>query len=375
MFRRNLVVFQFSISTILIIGMIVVYSQLSYIQTRSIGFDRENVVIISAGSSQIEGGYETLRNKLLNNSRIVNVASSADLPGDEYFSNGNVYSKENMENNASMTYMFCDFNFIDTYKMQIIAGRNFSKDFSTDTAGTIIMNEAAVKRLGWTPEDAVGKKLMRGGPLVEYRVAGVVKDYNFRSLREEIEPMIMILAPGYISRISVRILPGNLLETIDNIEQKWHEIFPAEQFEYGFMDERIDQLYQNEKKMQSLLLAFSALSILVACLGLFGLAAYNAEEKKKEIGIRKTLGASISSILQMLTKEYFKWILISIIISWPVSYYLMHKWLQNYAYRIDLGWLPFIISAGFSFLIALITVSIQVLKAAMTNPVDALKYE
>jgi putative ABC transport system permease protein len=229
--------------------------------------------------------------------------------------------------------------------------------------------------MGWAPEEAVGKVLKRGAPLIEYDIIGVVKDYNFRSLREEIEPMIMILAPDYISRISLRMLPGEISETLDYIESKWKEIFPGEQFEYGFMDARMDRLYQNEKNMQSLLIAFSVLSILVACLGLLGLAAYSAEEKTREIGIRKTLGASISSILRLLTKEYLKWVVISIVISWPLAYYLMDSWLQNFAFRIQLGWIPFLVSAGFSLLIALATVSIQVIRAATANPVEALKYE
>jgi putative ABC transport system permease protein len=271
--------------------------------------------------------------------------------------------------------MFCDYDYIDTYKMKIASGRNFRREMSTDTAGTMVLNEAAVKRFGWSAEEAVGKILKRGAPLAEYAVVGVVEDYNFRSLREEIEPMILILAPGYMSRISVRIQQGNLLETIDVIEQKWEQIYPGEQFEYSFMDERINRLYTNERNMQNLLITFSVLSVLVACLGLFGLAAYTAEEKTKEIGIRKTLGASVSSILNLLTKDYLKWILISTVIAWPLAYYLMENWLQNFAYHIKIGLLPFIASAGFAIMISLVTVSVQVIKAANTNPVESLRDE
>jgi len=214
-----------------------------------------------------------------------------------------------------------------------------------------------------------------GDPYRETSIIGVVKDFNFKSLREEIEPMTMVLAPQYITAISLKIEPGEIITTLDLIKKKWQNIFPGEFYTQMFLEDQIEQLYDNEKKMQSILMVFSSLSILVACLGLFGLAAYTVEDKTKEIGIRKTLGASIPRILVLLTKEFVKWVTISIFIAFPISYYLMDNWLQNFAYHINLGLAPFILAAIVSLMISIITVSIQVVKAALKNPIDTLRYE
>jgi putative ABC transport system permease protein len=374
-FQRNVVIIQFFMSITLIVCMSIVYNQMEYIQNKSIGFEKDNVVIIPARSGSVKQGYNSFRNKILSNNKIISVAASGDLPGDDIYSNGSVFNREESDENINMIFMTCDYDLIDAYKMEMISGRTFSREFSTDTSGTLIINEAAARRIGWTPQEAVGKKLSYGNQLSETEIVGVVKNFNFRSLRQEVEPMMFMLSPNNISAISVRLLPGETRATIDFLKQNWEETFPGVQFEHSFMDNRINQLYENEKNMQSLLIAFSSLSILVACLGLFGLAAFTAEEKTKEIGIRKTLGASIPTILMLLGKKYVKWVLISTIIAWPFSYYLMNSWLQNFAYHIKLGWLPFITAAGFSLLIAIVTVSFQVVKAARANPIDSLKYE
>jgi len=374
-FRRTMVILQFCISIILIVGMFTVYMQMRYIQNSGLGFDEENMVILPVRSTQVVEGYESFRNELLTYGNIKSVAASADLPGDPLFSNSSVFNREVSDDNINMIFMYCGYDFIDTYNMEIIAGRNFSRFVSSDTAGTLILNESAVRRIGWSPEEAIGKKLGSGDPYRETSIIGVVKDFNFKSLREEIEPMTMVLAPQYITAISLKIEPGEIITTLDLIKKKWQNIFPGEFYTQMFLEDQIEQLYDNEKKMQSILMVFSSLSILVACLGLFGLAAYTVEDKTKEIGIRKTLGASIPRILVLLTKEFVKWVTISIFIAFPISYYLMDNWLQNFAYHINLGLAPFILAAIVSLMISIITVSIQVVKAALKNPIDTLRYE
>jgi putative ABC transport system permease protein len=374
-FRKTMVIFQFSISIILIVGLLTVYTQMEYIQNKGLGFEKENIVNIPVRSANVREGYESFRNELLTHSKITDVAASADLPGDPLFSNGGVFNRQVSDENINMILIQCDYDYVNTLNMEIIAGRNFSRDISTDTAGTFIINEAAARRIGWNPEEAVGKVLGSGISVGETNVVGVVKNFNIKSLREGIEPIIIVLAPNNISTISVRILPENLSSTLDFIRLKWEYMFPDELYGASFLEDQIEQLYDNENKTQSILIVFSLLSVLIACLGLLGLATYTAEEKRKEIGIRKTLGASTLNVLILLIKEFFIWVAISILVAWPISYFLMYSWLQNFAYHIKLGWTPFVLAASFSLLVTLITVSLQVIKAAIVNPVESLKYE
>lgn len=373
-FRRNMVMFQFIISVSLLISMWIVYQQMNFINTKSVGFQKENIVTFPARSSTVSNNFESFRAKLLSNSSIISVCGSADLPGDPIFGNGSLYDSENQEIHFSSVFMSCDYDFITTYKIPLIAGRNFSRDFSTDTTGTIILNETAVKKLGITPDQAIGKILTRGDRN-SMRIIGVIKDFNFQSLLFKIEPMAFFLVPNYISAISVRIAPGNIIETVDFIRNTWKSSFPGEQFDYGFLDQRLEQLYQSEQKTQSILIVFTIMSFLIACLGLFGLATFMAEERTKEIGIRKTLGASVSNIFRVLTKDYILWISISTVVAWPFSYYLMNRWLEDFAYRININIWIFILSSLVTVIISLLTVSYQSIKAATANPVESLKYE
>ncbi|MGD8779724.1 MAG: ABC transporter permease [Ignavibacteria bacterium] len=375
LFRRNMVVFQFTISISLLAGMYVMYSQMRYIQTKPMGFKKENIIIFPARSSKVPQNFEVFKSRILSNSsNIISATGSGDLPGDRIFGNGNLYYKNEIENHISSVFMSCDYDFISTYKIPVIAGRNFSKEFSTDTAGAIILNETAARKFGLTPEKAIGKVLTRGHN-INLTIAGVIEDFNFQSLMYNIEPMAFLLEPNYITAISVRVAPGNITETINSVKKIWEKTFQGELFEYSFLDKRIEQLYESEQKAQSIIIVFTAMSIIVACLGLFGLAAYTAEEKTREIGIRKTLGATVPSIFYSLTKDYIKWIVISTLIACPVSFYLMNGWLENFAYRITLNFLPFIFSAVAAILISLTTVSYQSIKAALANPIDCIRAE
>ncbi len=373
-FRRNMVIIQFSISIMLIVGVLTVYKQMRFIQTRSLGFDKENVVIIPVRSQQIAQNYGAFRNELKQNPQIISASASSEVPADSHYSNSYVNPPESDEP-ISMILFSSDYDYVETYRMEVIAGRAFSRDFSTDTEGTIMLNESAAQRIGWTPEEAVGKKLEGGYADSPAQVVGIVKNFNFKSLRREVEPTALFLYPNYIREISVRIMPGDIGKTLNFIQTKWEGAFPGEQFEYSFLDNRINQLYASEKKMQNIFLIFSSLSILVACLGLLGLVSFTAELKIKEIGIRKVLGASTGSVVLLLSKEFIKWIVLANIVAWPLAWFMMNKWLQNFAYRENIGWIIFLLSGSITMLIAIFTFIFQTVKTACANPVDSLRYE
>ena len=374
-FRKNMVVFQFVVSTVLIIGLLIVYNQMVFIQSRPLGFDRDNLVVIQATSQGIPQNFDAFRSELLQNPGIESVSASFDLPGDPFFSNGDFYSREGSEEFIDLILIRCGFDYVENMKMDVLAGRAFSREFTADAGAAILMNEAAVRKIGWTPEEAVGKTLDRGGPDTEFQVVGVVRDFHFKSLHREVEPAVLQLFPDNINSVTVRILPGDPAHALGFIRQKWESTFPGEQFEYGFLGDRIEQLYAGEQRMQKIFVVFTSLSILVACLGLFGLAAFTAEVRTKEIGIRKTLGASSGSVTLLLSREFVKWILLANVVAWPVAYYLMNSWLANFAYRIRIGMEVFIVSVVILVLVSLVTIMVQTLRAALANPVDALRYE
>ena len=371
--RRTMVIIQFSISIALIIGMFTVYKQMRYIQHRSLGFDRENVILIPARSQQVTQGFDSFRNDLLNSPNILSIGTSNDVPGEPFYSNTNFVNPQQPDDPVITIVLLTDHDFVETYRMEVLAGRSYSKSYGADSAGAVMLNAAAVKRFGWTPDEAVGKELSFSR--MKRAVVGVVKDFNFRSLHTEVEPLALVLYPDYINMVSVRIVPGDIHETLKLIRQKWESAFPGEQFEYGFLDQRMDQLYEGERKMQNIFIVFTSLSILVACLGLFGLAAFTAEIRIKEIGIRKTLGASTMNVTYLLSKEFIKWILLANLVAWPSAWFLMNRWLQNFAYKTDIGWVVFFLSSFAALMIALLTFSFQTVKAAQANPVEALKYE
>jgi len=376
-FRRSMAVIQFVISITLIIGTLIIFKQMDYIQKKSLGFDKENVVVLSAESNTIRQNIEAFRNTLTQDPRIKSVAVSSNVPGSAIFTD-TTYKRPDSDDIFGLIFMTTDYEFVDTYGFEVTHGRAFSKEFGTDIDGAIMLNQAAAREIGYMPEEAVGKKLLRFLNVDEFKeltIVGVVKDFHFKSLHRIIDPILLSLDPQDFNTISVRVMPGDVRGTIGFIQQKWGEIFPGEQFEYSFLDSRIDLLYKSESRMRSIFLIFSILSIFVACLGLFGLAAFTAEERTKEIGVRKVLGASTANILLLLSKEFSKWVLMANIIAWPVAYYMMHRWMQNFAYRTRIGLWSFLFSALLALIIALFTVSYQSVRAALADPVDCLRYE
>ena len=373
-FRKNMVIIQFVISITLIVGMFTIYNQMNFIQSRSLGYDKEDVILIPIRSGNVTGNHETFRNELIGDSRIISISASLDVPSDRIYSDTNYRLQSDQDKAYSMTNIFTDYDFFNTYKMEIIAGRAFSKDFATDTSGTIMLNEAAVQKFGWTLDEAIGKELLHRRDQ-KSNIVGVVKNFNFKSVHTKIEPLVIMLVPDYISCFSVRVMPGDIDFTLNFLKEKWQLIFPGEQFEHSFLNDRLNALYEKEGKMQSIFLLFSFLSLFVACLGLFGLASFTTEERTKEIGIRKVLGASIPNIFSLLSKEFIKWVAISTIIAWPIAWLAMNRWLQNVAYQVDIGLWVFIIAGCIAMTIALVTISFLAIKVAISSPVNALKYE
>ncbi len=376
-FRKTMSVLQFAISIVLIIGTLIIYSQMKFIQNKSLGFDKENVVLITSESDEVGKNIEVFRSTLLENTGIKSVAASSNIPGSSTFSD-TVFKRDDSDEIFSLTYLRADYDFVDTYGFDVIAGRRFSRDFGTDQLGALMINEAGVEELGYTPQEVVGRKLLMAVSPQEFReftVVGVVQDFHFKSLHRIIEPFVLLLAPEAIRFVSVRTLPGDVMETLGVIQKKWMEVFPGEEFEYSFLDDRINRLYASETRIRKIFLIFAVLSISVACLGLIGLAAFTAAERTKEIGVRKVLGASEVSILMLLAKEFSKWVLAANILAWPVAYYAMHQWMQGFAYRAEIGPGSFMLSAVLAFIIALLTVSYQSVRAALADPVRSLRYE
>jgi putative ABC transport system permease protein len=350
---------------------------MAYIQNKSLGFDKENVVLITTESNAVRQNIEFFRNTLMDDSRIIAVAASSNVPGSKMFSDTAFKSGESGEV-YDLIYMRADFDFIDTYQLRVLHGRQFSREFGTDSQGAILINEAGAREIGYAPEEAIGKELNIIRSADEYikgTIIGVVENFHFKSLHRIIEPFVILCDPESFQIISVRIQPGDVRGTLSYIQKKWTETFPEEEFEYSFLDDRINLLYESEGKMRQIFFVFSTLSIFVACLGLFGLAAFTAQERTKEMGVRKVLGASEINVFVLLSKEFTRWVFIANIVAWPLAYYVMTKWLQNFAYRIGVSVWPFVLAAILAFVISLITVSYQSIRAALTNPVDSLRYE
>lgn len=374
--RSSLVIFQFFISVALIIGTIVVYQQMKFIQQKDLGFNKEQIITIP--NSYVLGKNEqAFKQQMLRDSRIINATTSWYKPaGPSNYNNALAYPQGNDNLIVNGVDYHVDENYIPTLGMKMISGRNFSPQFTTDSFA-IILNETAVKSFGWNTSAAIGKTIIRQnsdrGRNVPYHVIGVVKNFNFKSLHEAISPLLMSLNPegGLIFKIKTTDVSG-LLSTM---KKQWDAYNTDEPFTYAFMDDLYNKTYAAEQTTGTILNIFSLLTIFVACLGLFGLATYTAEQRTKEIGIRKVLGASVMQVTQMLSKEFLKLVLIASLIAFPAAWWAMNKWLQIFAYRININWWIFIVAGFAALLIALLTVSFQAIKAAIANPVKSLRTE
>jgi putative ABC transport system permease protein len=371
-FRKVLVVIQFALSIILITGTVVIYNQLDFMRNKKLGFNKEQLLLIRM-RGDLRDNFESLKDELLKNPNIVNATATSNPPTSGYsFSNSRWnWEGKNPEDEILMRANFVDYGYFETFGMKMVQGRSYSKDFATDTSEAIIVNETAVKVMGM--KSPLGKHL--GAKDYYPKIIGVVKDFNFRSLHSPIEPLILILAPNYCQVMCIRINSHNLPEMIGYIRNLWRKFVPDHPFEYRFLDESLNNLYQAEQRIGKIIDFFTFLAIFIACLGLFGLVSFMAEQRTKEIGIRKVLGSSIPGIVSLLSKEFLKWVLIANFIAWPIAYLVMNRWLENFAYRIDIGIWTFVLAGVLALFIALLTVSTQAIRAALANPVESLRYE
>lgn len=373
-FRKFLTVLQFSITVMLIAATGIIYKQYDYMLNKDLGFDKNFIVSVPLISNKVRSGGEKIKTELLKIPNVLSVGMAASAPGGVTDDKKLVKSLES-DNTGTivMQRMKVDFDLINTLNFDILSGRNFSKLFSSDRTNSFILNESAVKQLGFEiPEDAVGKSIQVGGSRYG-KIIGVVRDFHLKAVSENIEPLVFYMDYGKF--LFIRISPQNTGQTVADIKTVWESMFPGHPFEYYFLENSMDSLYTTEKALGKLLGYFSLLSIIIACFGLFGLVSYYLEKKTKEIGIRKVLGASSKTIIRMVTIEFIMLILFSIFIALPLTYFFMNKWLGKFAYHTDLSISVFVFASILTTLIALITIIVQSLKVTNLNPVDSLRSE
>ena len=369
--RKGLVILQFGISIFLIISTGIVLDQLDFLRNRKLGFDKEHVVVFTIRESSLRKNYEAIKADLMQNPHIVNATIAIGVPGGIIAGDAIQLITEEGKKTITVRMIYTDHDYLKTMGMEIVEGRDFSKEMSTDASEAFIINEAAVSQLQL--EDPLNTQVEWDDK--KGKIIGVVKDFQFRSLKDEITPLFIHIWPQNTYIFAIRISPENIPETLAFIENKWKELDPAHPFEYSFMDESFDRLYRSEERLGQIFGVFSILAIFIASLGLFGLSLFMAEQRSKEIGIRKVLGASVGRIFVLLSKEFAILVFIANVIAWPAAYFLMQKWLQNFAYRVVAKSWIFVLSAAIAFFIALATISFQVVKAALADPVKSLRYE
>lgn len=370
--RKGLVVAQFTISIGLIIGTIVVYSQMKYMRSQDLGFNKDQKLIIDSHGDPAKMVFKQAVNTLPN---VLSTSLAGSVPGG---GNPGAYSQvENRKGDmqiANLDLYFTDFDYIPQYKIKMVAGRAFSKDMGTDTTQAMILNETAVKMFGYnSPKDIIGKKFDQWGR--KGTIIGVTEDFHFRSLQEVIKPLSIRIEPGGCDLVSVNISGSNVPATIAAIEVKWKSLIPNRPFNYFFLDEFFDKQYRSEVRFGKLFLNFALLAIFISCLGLLGLASYSTMQRTKEIGIRKVMGASVAGIVNLLSRDFLLLVLISFIIAAPIAWFGMHSWLKDFAYRIDISWWIFALAGLLAVLIAVGTISFQAIRAAVMNPVKSLRTE
>jgi putative ABC transport system permease protein len=372
-FRQLLVVVQFSISVFLIVATIIITKQMNYVKNKQLGYNKEQTVIVPIDNDDIYNNMNVFKTELQSKSAVQSVSLMSGEPGG--FFDRYTFDVEDHSERWNSRTEFADFEFAKTLGLKIIAGRDFSSQFPTDTTDAVLINKTAAAKLGWTPQQAIGKWMqntVRDGS--KRRIIGVVDDFNFQTLKENIEPLV--ISPAMDRRVVlIKLKSGNIQSGVDLIKKEYSKVAPAYPLEYRFLDEQFNDMYKKDLRQQTILTVFAMLAIFVACLGLFGLASFTATKRFKEIGVRKVLGSSVQGIVVLLSKDLLKPVLIASCIALPVGYWATNKWLQNFAYKTSISWWIFLLAALITLGIALITVSIKAIKAAMTNPVNSLRSE
>ena len=373
-FRKTLVVFQFSISVVLIICVTIIINQMHFVKNTDLGFSKEQSMIVRIDNRDIRTNRVAFKNALLNLPSVQSASLMSGEPGG--FHDSFTFEAEGKPGEKSMfNTEYADFEFAKTLGLKIIAGRDLSPQFTTDSLQSVLINRSAAAKLGYTPEQAIGKWVRNVlYDSLRRSIVGVVEDYHFRSLKDPIEPMVISTRKDW-RLVLIKLKTAQLQSTIGAIKKQYAALVPAYPFEYQFLDEKFDQLYKSEVNQETILTIFSFVAILVACLGLLGLASYTAMKRTKEIGVRKVLGSSVQNIVVLLSKDLLKPVLSGTFIAIPIGYYVMHKWLQGFAYRIHVHWWMFAGAAAVAVVIALVTVSLQAVKAALANPVTSLRSE
>jgi len=369
-FRNVLVVFQFSASIILIVGTIIVHHQLSYLKNKDLGLDKDHVINVTITDRELQRNYEFLKAQLLQNPDILSATASSFTPGSSY-GNSVWWEGRTEDQQMQMRNIAVDQDFMKTLQVELLEGRTF---LPSERRRAYILNESAVKALGW--DSAVGRQFemervdFERGPIV-----GVVKDFHFNPAQYKITPLVLYFEPGDFFLVSVRVNPDHVSGAIGFIRDKMKELAPGAPFEYSFLDQRFERFYRDEERLGKIFNYFSFLAIFIACMGLLGLTSFSITRRTKEIGIRKVLGASTANIVVLLTREFTKWVIVANIFACPVAYWIMSHWLQNFDNRVSFGLWIFLLAAFLALVIAVLTVSFQTVKAALSNPVDALRYE
>jgi putative ABC transport system permease protein len=370
--RKGLVISQFTISIALIISTIIVYLQMNFMRSQDLGFSKDQMMVVNSNGDPARDAFIHAVEGLPN---VKSVSMSSSVPGG---GNMGAYSKiqnvKGVMQIANLDLYFVDFDYLKQFNIKMAAGRMFSRQFMTDTTQAMILNESAVKSFGYrSAQDAVGRDFNQWGR--QGKIIGVMKDFHFKSLQEEIKPLSMRIEPNGCSLVSIKVSGTSLPSTISAIESKWNTLIPARPFSYFFLDEFFDEQYKSEQRFGKLFLNFAILAIIISCLGLLGLASYSTMQRTREIGIRKVLGATIPNIVNLLSKDFLTLVGIAIIIASPIAYFAMHKWLNDFAYRIPISWWIFVAAAVAATIIAILTVSFQAIKAAVANPVKSLRTE
>jgi putative ABC transport system permease protein len=371
--RSSLIVFQFLVSVGLMTATIVADRQLEYMQNKKLGFDKEQVLFLP--EARLLGAQQTVfKEQVLRDHRVQSASISRSVPGSSFMDGTEIFGKNGPTNGPEIhaNIFHVDDDYIRTLGIRIKEGRGFSREFPADSAGVVI-NEAAVRELGWGETNAVGKRIVTSGQH-DFKVIGVVADFNYASVRQRIAPLMLVLgrnAGGLVLKVTSDGIPGLL----HDLKKEWDAMSPAGPFTFEFVDQEFAALYTSEEKTQSIFAAFATLAIVIAALGLFGLSAFVVQQRTKEIGIRKTLGASVFSVLYLLTKDFARSVVVATLLAWPVAWFAMHTWLEGFAYRIEMRWWMFVLSGVIALSVALMTISVHVVRAATANPVEALKYE
>lgn len=374
--RQMMVVTQFSMSIFLLASTAVIHDQLDYIQTKRLGFNKEHVMVVPiVGSPQLPN-TPVLKQRLSGLPGVVGIATTTGVPGMRALPAFGV-RPEGMrpEDHLMMATLHVDEHFLDVMNIDVVAGRNFSPDWGTDTTGGVLLNETAVRSLGWgAPADAIGRQFDRLSfeGVVPGRVIGVVRDFHLRTIHEEIEPAAIMTSTYHIF-VLIRIEPEGITETIGRIEEIWRDVDPRFPLDFTFLDEDFDALYRTDRLLGEIFAVFAFLAVFVACLGLLGLASFAIQQRTREIGIRKVVGSSVSGIVVLLSKDFMKYVLIANVIAWPLAYFVMTSWLQNYAYTSDIRYVWFLASGMLALVIAWLTIGAHAVAASRRNPVNALR--